>query len=356
MPARAKANPAAAKRKVAPKRAPAKRAPVRKRATAYAAPSHSRAAASYGIRMGATMPHSLQSHSMFDAGRASATDTLHVPMSFGNYLPLQAITRESITTNSPIGSKTFVIVQFTATNCSLFKIDGTTGVITQVGSSQLANSSPNQVRILRQSLQIVNTSVFTNACGTVRCVSIPEPINWQYTTTTAPTVSAGTLTTIQNIVATNPATKTYSASELLQSHTWVIPPSSFQSYIEYFDFQILSAAGVQTANALSFNYPPQTNSSGVFGPPPACMNTLVVEFNQTASTNTYDLTLYQELAAKFSADTIYQNLHITPKYTSMDNFQKHALVVSKTASAGVQTDDLMRARDARGRYRGRSSG
>ena len=297
------------------------------------------------------MMNPLAAHSHFDAGRASSTDTLHVPMSFGNYLPLQCVTRSTITSGAiGLAGKQFLIVQFTPTNCSLFQVDGTSGVVTQTGSTQLANSVPNQVRILRQSLQIVNTSVFTQCTGSVRAVSIPEPINWQWGSTTLPAVTAGVLSTVQNIVDTNPATKTYSAAELLKSHTWVIPPSSFQSYIEYFDYQTLSAGGIQTCNALSFNYPPQTSTGTVFGPAPACMNTLVIEFNAASTSNTYDVTLYQELAAKFSADTIYQNMHISPKYTSMDEFQKKALHVSKTASAGVPSDDLVRARNRAGPY------
>ena len=287
----------------------------------------------------------LEAHAHFDAGRASSTDTLHVPMSFGNYLPLQAITRSTISSGlSGVVGKQFLVIQFTPTNCSLFQVDGTSGVVTQTGSTQLANSVPNQVRILRQSLQIVNTTVFTQCTGSVRAVSIPEPINWQWSSTTLPAVTAGVLNTLQNIVDTNPATKTYAAAELLKSHTWVIPPSSFQSYIEYFDYQTLSAGGIQTCNALSFNYPPQTSAGTVFGPPSACMNTLVVEFNPSTTSNNYDLTLYQEIAAKFSADTIYQNMHISPKYTSMDEFQRKALHVSKNASAGVPTEQLGKAR------------
>lgn len=315
----------------------------------------------YASRMNILRPMSglkyghLHSHVMFDAGKSSSTNHLNVPMSFGNYLPLQAITRGNITTNTPLGSKQFLLIQFTPTNCSMFIIDGITGNVTQQGSTQLANSVPNQIRVLRQSLQIVNTSVFTSCTGSVRVVSIPEPINFQYSSTTNPTLTSTVLQTIQNIVDTNPSTKTYSAGELIKSHTWVIPPSSFQSYIEYFDYQTLSASGIQTANALSFNYPPQTNISGVYGPPPACMNTLIVEFNQSSSANSYDLTLYQEFACKFSADTIYQNLHIAPKYTSMDAFQKKALEVSASASSGVPTEHLHEAFKEVSEKKGRSN-
>jgi len=307
--------------RVAPKAAPSRKPYVR-RPVKVPRP--------YGRLAGPVMAHPLSSHEFFDP-LDKRQRGLPSPDSIGEHLVLDGVCRQTISTltTAPV----FIVYQWTASNLQLFNINGGSGVVTQYSVPQLNTANPTAVRPMRASLRLRNTTVFTSLTGTIRALSSPQQFDWDFSTNQ--TLSTGSLTSLINMMNSHPSVRSYAQAELTKTKAWVIPPASVDGFQKYTDF-IIPLSG------------PQGDQVMINGASQVAQNILIIALNATSTQQTMDVALHVQVAARFPNSSLYSNLTQDPVRISADRYNSHIHNLQKTASEGVDHEDLEMARKRRG--------
>lgn len=288
------------------------------------------------------LKHPLATHLEYSGGFDN-THVLGVPNSLGKFTPINCVTRTVASTNETYNR--FIIVQFTNSNLNCFLLDGETRVVTQYGSSQLLNTPPIEMRQLKMSVEFCNSTVFTDIVGTVRTLMIPNMINWNWDLVGTLRVGPATLTTITNLMNSHPDVETKSAMDYSKSRTFITTAGGFQAFTSYYEYQTASNAtiGQQVMSMVDPAISPVNGSTTYFGAPPPVSTVLIIELLPVAKTNSYDIVVKQQIAAKYSADNLLSNMAVDPKICSATKFQADNAKVAQGGSAGVHTEHLAMA-------------
>lgn len=283
-------------------------------------------------------------HAKFDAFHDAENKQLAVPGSIGAFLPIAGVTRTGHNTST--SGNTFLIYQWTNSDMYLNLVD-TAGILTQKLTTQLTTSAPTAVRPMKATLELKNTSIFTAQTGVIRVLSCPLQFAWSFVSPSAYQLSTTALASINLLMNTHPDVKTYSATDMAQGGSFVIPPASniqFSSWGDYF-----AATGVANAQAALTAYSDPNSVIPLvapFGAPAPVQNVLIIEFVQTSATNNYDITLKTQTAARFDLTSLYSNLVIKPIPGNHDQFNRDVAYLQKTASSMIPTPKLQAAHAA----------
>jgi len=316
----------------APKAAPRKRVAAKPKAKPRAkAPAFRKGVPRpYGRLSAPPVAHPLASQVFFDAlgqrGRG-----LPSPTAIGDHLVIDGVARQTVTTSTT--HALYVIYQFTPTSLNLFVVNGSTGVVSQYATPQLATANPTSIRPMRASLRIRNLTVFTSLTGSVRALSTPQQFEWDFGS--ALTLTAGSLASLQNMMASHPSVRSYAQSEMTKTKAWVIPPASTDGFEKYADFTIpFNAATGQLAL--------------INGATQVAQNLLIIELNAASVAQTMDISLHTQSACRFPASTLYSNLTQDPVKIGADRYHGAIHRVQATASEGIDHDEMEQARKRRG--------
>jgi len=284
--------------------------------------ARSRVPRPYGKMSAPLYAHPLNSHEFFDP-LDKRQHGLPSPDSIGEHLVLDGVCRQGISTltTAPV----YIVYQWTASNLQLFSINGGSGVITQYSVPQLATANPTAVRPMRASLRLRNTTVFTSLQGTIRSLSSPQQFEWEFSANQ--TLTAGALTSLANMMNSHPSVRSYSQSEMTKTKAWVVPPASVDGFQKYSDF-VIPLSG-PTGDLIMIN-----------GAQQVAQNILIVQLNATTVIQTMDVALHVQVAARFPNSSLYSNLTQDPVRISADRYNSHIHKLQKSASEGVDHEEL----------------
>jgi len=314
----AKPKPAPLARKAAPRRKPY----VRRTAMKVLRP--------YALQSGPPLAHPMASEEFFDP-LDKRQKGLPSPNAIGDHLVLDGVCRQSVTTSAT--AATYIIYQWTPTNLALFTVNGTTGVVSQFGVPQLSTANPTSIRPMRASLRLRNLTVFTSMAGSIRALSTPQQIEWEFVSPL--TLTPAALASLGNTMNSHPSVRSYAQTELSKTKAWIIPPASVDGFEKYADFTIPATAA-------------QGELAMINGASQVAQNLLIIQLNAVATSQTMDVALHVQVAARFPASTLYSNLTQDPVRIGADRYNAHIASVQANASEGHDHEDLENARKRRG--------
>jgi len=300
---------------------------------------------SYKKKSVAKPKNPLSTHVMFGTG----FDNTHImpsPNAIGRFTPINTITRTTVATD--ITFNTFVVAQFTNSELNLFIINGSTRGVIQLGSGQLRSAAPQEIRILKMCTEVCNSTVFTSIQGTSRTLMLQQPIPWAFQNATSGgpiLITAGTLTTITNLMDNHPDVITKSNMEFAKSLSFPATPISNIGYSSYYDFfsPVDAVGGQQSMSMVNPAITPGNGSETFFGPPPHTISTFLMELRPTTVAQNFDFAVKMQVAAKFDASNILSNLSVDPTMINQDGFHIGAQLVHKTSHGGIDTAALNNA-------------
>jgi len=177
-----------------------------------------------------------------------------------------------------------------------------------------ANTVPLDVRPLRMSLRLRNTTQNLNLAGAVTCVQVPQSL--QLTFQSANNMNPATIASLWNLCASSPQSYTLTGKELTKPHTFVSAPSSFVAYNSYSDWVALTATSdggqnlaladwqllftLQTGITPIFPYTPP---NGLFGTVPASYITLL-NFEPNSLQQTYEFEMFCQDGVRYPANSM----------------------------------------------------
>lgn len=213
--------------------------------------------------------------------------------SVGKFLAVPSLERITLSPTSSTGYWLILTKTRSAINAAYINI-ATRNCVT-LSAPQLNGAGPLNIRPLRLSLYVRNTTVFTSLGGVVRVLNTPTPIPWDFDAGSGMVVSTAMNNTLSAIVDSNPSTKSYSAKELSEENYFVSTIASNVKYHEWVDLLPTSTNAEKEALLLdSTDYVP--------------MNNIIVHMPSPPATNTYDWAIYDQSASRFPANSLYQQL------------------------------------------------
>jgi hypothetical protein len=213
--------------------------------------------------------------------------------SVGNFLAIPSIERLTLT---PTASTAYwAIVLKTRSAINFVYINISTRQAIALTAPQLSASSAESIRPLRLSCYVRNTTVFTSMAGVVRVLNTPAPLVWEFDGTGTMKISTAFNNALSAMVDSDPDTKSYSANELADEHFWVSAMSSNVHYHEWNERLPHSTDAEKEA---------LLEDSSHYG----AMNTMIFHLPSPTASNSYDFNVYDQSAARFPANILYQNL------------------------------------------------
>lgn len=266
-------------------------------------------------------------HAYWDAALHSTPPSL--PTTYGNFTVVNSIARFSYTTTASSPAQ----LQF-AWNPSPLRTTSWNGALTAITKmsgwqqSQLNanNTVPLDIRPLRMSVKIRNTTQALNIASNVVAVLIPQSISLPYAstgTTTMPNISAAGVASMWALAENNPKAVAISGAELSKrTKTFVMPPSSFTAYNTYSDWlaltttsdngTVISLADWLTLNGL-FGEPalPTTITNTWFGATPTNY-IMLLNLEPNTLPQTYEIEVFCQDAARFPANSLVASMEHIP--------------------------------------------
>lgn len=297
-----------------------------------------------------------------DVGHAYWNASLHkiapaLSTTFGNFTTVNSVTRFTYTTPAT----QYTQLQFCHNRSALraYALYGPT-----LGSSptyvcwqqhQLnsnTNTIPLDIRPLRMTIKIRNTSQNLNVAGSIRTVILPQSLSTTFSATSA--VTAATWAAFWDLVQDSPHSKVYSGKELQKTHTMVMPPSSYLAFNQYEEFLPLSAAS-DNANPLAAAdfqaligtpgvspvFPVTPTSHWPFANVPS-LHIMLVNLEPNPLAQTYDIEVYCQDAVRYPANSLAASMaKPAPAQTLDERVLQHL-----TNSAGSEFSAVSSAADA----------
>jgi hypothetical protein len=215
------------------------------------------------------------------------------PQSVGKFLAVPSLERITLTPTS--GTGFWLILTKTRSAVNAVYINISTGSAVTLTAPQLNGAGPTQIRPLRLSAYVRNTTVFTSLGGVVRVLNTPTPIPWEFNGTSSMIVTTAFQNVLSSIVDSNPSTKTYSAKELQDENFFVSTIASNVKYHEWVDLLPISTNAEKEALLVdSTDYVP--------------MNNIIIHMPSPPASNSYDWAIYDQSASRFPANSLYQQL------------------------------------------------
>lgn len=293
----------------------------------------------YSIRSYPKYRHPLAVHAKYVAGYSNE-HILPVPNTLGKFTPLNVITRA--TQSSQVAGNSFVVVQFTNSSYNCFLINGLTRSVGFVNAGQLQATPPQQIRQLKMSIELCNTTVFTSVQGSCRTLLIGNMIPWSWDVVGSQILTQACIDTINNLMDSHPDVITHSSMDLVKSKTFITTAAGYQAFSAYYDYNPLTTVtGVQQALSMSdIAITPANGTTTYFGPPPPVSTVFILEIRPVAVTNSYDVAVKQQIACKYSAENILSNMAVDPPIVSSTVFASENARVAEGGSQGHDTGSL----------------
>jgi len=174
------------------------------------------------------------------------------------------------------------------------------------------NTVPLDIRPLRMSVRVRNTSQNLNIAGNVVSCLVPQSVVVSFAA--ANNITPASLASLWGLVHNNPRSKSQTGLELQKTHAYIMPPSSFVAYNSYQDFVPLTTASdnapLAGADFISYFFPgattmvyPATASGGALGNVPTNY-VLLLNIPPNPLACTYEFEVYCQDAVRYPANTM----------------------------------------------------
>lgn len=214
--------------------------------------------------------------------------------SLGNFTTLNTIVRSQQLSSGTTDYGVYCVVQWTPSSARMINwswISGTTPTINVTRLGNLITSIPVTSKPLRLSVALRNVTVFTGVEGSVRCLCMPQSIDWSSAFATATTLNDAFCIGIDSMIESNNKTNTFTAAELQHGKKWIFAPVSAVGYNNWYE-QIESASAQNTF------------VNGSIGD---AFTTLIIKIPYVTNRNTYDITIRSQDGARYPANSPLAN-------------------------------------------------
>lgn len=162
---------------------------------------------------------------------------------FGNYTCVNSLDRFAFTTTPNTHHQFLICHSYGA--CRVLRWDSvlfaTAANFSAYQQTQLnaSNTVPLDIRPLRLSFRIRNTTQNLNIASSVVIAQVPQSLQLNFTSVNQ--FDTSTQSSLWQLVQSDPGSRTLSGKELTRAHTVVCPPSSFVKYNSYEEWSALSS-------------------------------------------------------------------------------------------------------------------
>lgn len=285
---------------------------------------------------------------------------------YGNFTTVNSVTRFTFT----IPANTYVqfIHGFTGNAVRTYKYQFTS--LTAPGTPNLCawmqqqlspiNTVPLDIRPLRMTVRMRNTTQNLNLAGSVKSALVPQSLAMSFEVANG--LSPAAVQSLWNLVASNPHATTKTGVEMTRGHTFVMPPSSYVAYNSYVDWTALSAACDNGAiiNMLDWNllsngphtYPYTPISDFPFAEIPT-NHFMLTNFETNPLAQTYEFETYCQDGVRYPANTLAAAVATRPATVTLSDgvVQQTAVTASAkhvdtTESSEKAASEVRRAMEA----------
>lgn len=246
--------------------------------------------------------------------------------SYGNLTPVQGVLRSGISSSTT--NDTYLVFQWTPTEMrGIYCVNDGTWNIGTFSIPQLVSNIPYATRALRMSVEICNTTSYTNSVGQVQVAMSPQQIKWEdiINTATGLHLTASGINQLNAFLGSYSNTQTYAASEFIHSKKWVFYPVSHVGYHEWLDFG-------------NTNYTSFGNGYLQYLSPGAdqdAMSTMIVKLSASSTVNNYIFTVRIQEACRYPLNTVLGNMGVYQQHAPTPMIQQVHRVVAETGHIPV---------------------
>lgn len=252
--------------------------------------------------------------------------------SYGNLTPVQGVLRQGI--SSSTSQDIFLIFQWTPTELRgvFVQNDGTWNIGT-FSIPQLMSNIPYATRALRMSVEICNTTSYTNSVGQVQVAMSPQQIKWEdlINTGTGLHFTAGGINSLGSFLSSYTNTQTYAASEFLHPKKWIFYPVSHVGYHEWLDY----------GNTNYSSFGPGYLSYLSPGADQDALSTMIVRISPSAVVNNYVFTVRIQEACRYPLNTVLGNMGVYQQQAPARAIQQVHREVAETGHLPVQGGSVL---------------
>lgn len=220
--------------------------------------------------------------------------------SCGNLTPINGCLRFNFPTSTT--QNNYLIFQWCPSDLRGISLldDGTWNIVTY-RIPQLTSNAPYATRPLRMSLEILNTSSYTNSTGQVLVAMSPQQILWNsILLNDGLHGTAAGIASLDSFITSFTRTKTLAAADFIKPKKWVFAPASHVGYSEWLDF------GPANYTAYGAAYLRELEP----GADQDALTTLIVKMAPSASVNNYVYTIRIQEACRYPLNTVLGNLSV----------------------------------------------
>jgi hypothetical protein len=263
---------------------------------------------------------------VFDCSlKENQLEPIPVVNSLGNFLTMNVY--DSFTPQTDTISNLFFIVQFTPYGRSFIHFnaataDNTVTNTTFRGFPQITSNIPVSVRPSRKSITVSSLMNDNNIAGSVSVLNISSFLAYDFLTVSfnfTPAFAAS----VDGLLNSSPETKVYNASTFKTPRTFSIFPASYVNYSQFHDFDnwdnLTDAQRKEGMQAFTELMP---------------CTTLILKFSAVSVTQSYAVQMYEQIAARYQANTLLSSLHRPGKVTTAQVLQ---MITDRAHRSGTMT-------------------
>jgi len=204
-----------------------------------------------------------------------------------------------------------------------------------------ANTVPLDVRPLRLSVKMRNTTQNLNIAGSVKSVLVPQSL--LITFNAANGLSTPSVNSLWNLVAANPHAVAKTGVEMTKGHTFVMPPASYIAYNSYSDWVPVSANADNGNNLTTADFNallglgvspvyPYTPSSGWPMSEIPSNHFMLTNFDPNPLAQTYEMEVYSQDGVRYPANTLAASVATRPARNSVPDATVQQTAVTASGS------------------------
>jgi len=279
--------------------------------------------------------------------------------SFGNYTCINSVSRFTLTTRT--SESQWVWIPWTPSALAALYGSGaassTMGYAT-LGALGSSSGVPQSIRPLRLSAKVENITQLVNEAGSVRTLSVDNPIysSWLCGATVSTNCQClvGLDSLLSPLVDGSPLTVENPATALCKQHTFVSVPAAYPAYNTYYDFISLTSSGAalnsgdmfnllqgyyndNTAYASGTYFSGTSGSAGLGGLPP--MRAFLFYFPATPTAQTYRFEIRRQDGCRYPVNSLGAAFSRSgPSATSAAEDFVHGMIsaISNAPSQGME--------------------
>lgn len=220
--------------------------------------------------------------------------------SYGNMTPVSGVQRVSLPSSTT--QDTYVVFQWTPTDLrGVYVVNDGTWNIGTISIPQITNNPPFGVRPLRMSVEVCNTTSYTQAVGQVLVAMSPQQIVWKNLLhADGLHFTAGGITDLNSFVSSFVKTQVYAAADFISPKKWVFYPVSSVGYHEWMTYGPTNYTSFGNGY-LQYLVPGAENDA---------LSTMIVKLASTSAINNYVLTVRVQEACRYPLNTVLGNIGV----------------------------------------------